>query len=262
MPMPQVPVLTSGSYELQVRMREEQEWAGSSVNYADIRYAMNGVHLRGLPGESPLIGEAAEDEEVRNGQIYSNNGVAVGGGITSTLLGNSRTSVGNQIGNRPQYVGNLLETAKGAISIAGEISASNDVDFYMLEIDQQDIVRGLNGGNASVVFDMDYADGLNRPDTSLNIFREVTSQFGTQYQLVYSSDSSNIAEDQGRPLTISDVQALSRGSMGTKDPVYRSGCLSRRYLLGWCLVGSLPTAHALDQSFYRDSPSLHSSNSR
>ncbi|MEZ6078170.1 MAG: hypothetical protein R3C56_21595 [Pirellulaceae bacterium] len=45
----------------------------------------------------------------------------------------------------------------------------------------------MNGGNASVVFDMDYADGLNRPDTSLNIFREVNSPlFGTQYQLVYS----------------------------------------------------------------------------
>ncbi|MEZ6078171.1 MAG: hypothetical protein R3C56_21600 [Pirellulaceae bacterium] len=79
--------MTSGSYQLQVRPREEQEWAGSSINYADIRYAMNGVHLRGLPGESPLIGEAAEDESVRNGQIYANNGVATGGGVTTSGFG-------------------------------------------------------------------------------------------------------------------------------------------------------------------------------
>ncbi len=56
-----------------MRLREAQEWAGSTVSYADIRYAMNGVHLRGIPGESPLIGEAAEDEAVRNGDAFANN---------------------------------------------------------------------------------------------------------------------------------------------------------------------------------------------
>ena len=114
-----------------------------------------------------------------------------------------RTSIGNQVGNRPQYVGNLLDTAKGAISVAGNISSNSDVDFYVLDINQQDIVGNMIGGNASVVFDMDYADGLNRPDTSLNIFEEVPSRFGIQYRLVYSSDASNIADDQGRPLSIS-----------------------------------------------------------
>src|SRR5690606_32163228 len=149
--------LTSGAYQLQVRLREQQEWAGSSINYADIRYAMNGVHLRGLPGESPLIGEAAEDEAVRNGNVYSNNGVATGDGISfgnfgsgGGTIGNAR--VGSQLGNRPQYVGNLLETAKGAISVAGNISSNSDVDFYMLEINQNDIVGNMSGGHASVVF--------------------------------------------------------------------------------------------------------------
>lgn len=207
--------LTSGAYQLQVRLREAQEWAGSTVNYADIRYATNAVHLRGLPGESPLIGEAGEDENVRNGSIYSNNGVATGNGVSNSFF--SFANVDKQIGNRPQYVGNLLSTAKGAISIAGNLSSNRDVDFYALEISQKDIVGSLNGGNASVVFDMDYADGLNRPDTSLNIFREEFSQFGTQYRLIYSSDSSNISDDQGRPLSITDVEQLSRGSTGKGD---------------------------------------------
>ncbi len=232
--------LTAGTYELQVRMREAQEWAGSTVNYADIRYAMNGVHLRGLPSESPLIGEAAEDESVRNGQTYANNGVATGGGVTSSsffgtpgvsFLGAAR--VNQQVGNRPQFVGNLLSTAKGAISVAGNISSNRDVDFYMLQIDQQDIVGSLFGGNASVVFDMDYADGLSRPDTSINIFREESSQFGNQYRLIFSSDSSNIADDLGRPLSITDVEDLSRGSVGTKDPYIGPVALPEgNYLVG------------------------------
>ena len=244
--------LTSGAYQLQVRLREQQEWAGSSVNYTDIRYAMNGVHLRGLPGESPLIGEAAEDEGVRNGQIYSNNGVATGGGITNNFgggfVGNAR--VGNQLGNRPQYVGNLLETAKGAISVAGNISSNSDVDFYMLEINQKDIVGSMAGGYASVVFDMDYADGLNRPDTSLNIFRERFSPlFGIQYELVYSSDSSNIADDQGRPLTITDVQDLSRGSMGTKDPFIGPIALAEgRYVVGISSAAYQPRTRLINPS--------------
>lgn len=253
--------LTSGSYQLQVRLREEQEWAGSSINYADIRYAMNGVHLRGLPGESPLIGEAAEDESVRNGQFYANNDVATGGGVTTGGFGGGffgRANVDKQIGNRPQYVGNLLDSAKGAISVAGNISSSTDVDFYMLEINQKDIVGSMNGGNASVVFDMDYADGLNRPDTSLNIFREVYSPlFGTQYQLVYSSDSSNIADDQGRPLTITDVQDLSRGSVGTKDPYIGPVALPQgTYLVGVSSAAYQPRAGLDGSSTYAPIPSI------
>ncbi|MCA9132998.1 MAG: hypothetical protein KDA45_07575, partial [Planctomycetales bacterium] len=206
--------LSSGAYQVQVRLREQQEWAGSTINYADIRYAMNGVHLRGLPGESPLVGEAAEDESVRNGRSYSNNGVASGNGIGEGFVSGS---VDRQIGNRPQYVGNLLNSAKGAISIAGEIASSQDVDFYMLEINQEDLVGNLAGGYAPVVFDLDYADGLNRPDTSLNIFREESTQVGVQYRLIYTNDSSNVADDQGRPLTVNDMVDMSRGSLGTGD---------------------------------------------
>ncbi len=239
--------LTSGSYQLQVRLQEAQEWAGSTINYADIRYAMNGVHLRGLPGESPLIGEAAEDEAVGQGAQFANNGVATGNGVTNNFF--TFANVDRQIGNRPQYVGNILETAKGAISVAGNISSNRDVDFYMLSIDQQDLVGGLFGGHASVVFDLDYADGLNRPDTSLNIFQEEPSQFGTQYRLIYSSDSSNIADDQGRPLSISDVADLSRGSVGTKDPYIGPIALPEgNYLVGISSAAYQPRTRIINPS--------------
>ena len=195
--------LSTGSYQVQLRLREQQEYAGSLVSFADIRYTMNGVHLRGMPSTSPLIGEAAEDESVRNGDQFANNGTAVG-----------RV----QTGSRPQYLGNILKTANGGISLAGSLSSAADVDFYRLDIRPEDLVGDLNGGFASVVFDIDYADGLNRRDTSINIFQEETSfRFGTQYRLVYSGDSSNIADDQARPLLVNDVTDLSRGSVGTKD---------------------------------------------
>jgi hypothetical protein len=212
--------LSSGSYELQVRLREAQEFAGSTVNYTDIRYATNGVRLRGLPGESPLIGEAAEDESVRNGASFANNDTAIGNGIQTGFGGGFFFgNIERQIGNRPQYLGNILDTAKGGFSVAGSLSTLRDVDFYAFQVNQDDIVGSLAGGHASVTFDMDYADGLNRPDTSINIFIEEPSlRFGTQYRLVYSSDSSNIADDQGRPLSIADVADLSRGSTGTADP--------------------------------------------
>lgn len=214
--------LTQGSYQVQVRLREAQEFAGSSVNFADIRYAMNGVHLRGLPSESPLMGEVAEDESAATGTFFPDNSVAIGNGFGfggGSFFGNPNFGT-PQTGIRPQYIGNILDTAKGAISVAGNISNASDLDFYMLEVTQKDLVRTASGGRASVVFDLDYADGFNRPDTSLNIFKQEPSNNplgGPQYRLVYTADSSNIAEDQPRPLSITDVEDLSRGSAGTRD---------------------------------------------
>ena len=213
--------LTKGAYQVQVRLREQQEFAGSTIDFADIRYAMNGVHLTGLPGTSPLMGEVQEDESVGQGQFNSNNGTAVGQ---------------TQTGNRPQYIGNILETAKGAISVGGTLSSNFDVDFYRMTISQQDVVNSMAGGYVPVVFDMDYADGMNRPDTSINIFKEEPSVRGfnvKQYRLIYSGDGSNIADDQRRPLTVTDVEDLSRGSLGTKDAYIGPVALAQgTYLIG------------------------------
>ncbi|MBX3420874.1 MAG: tandem-95 repeat protein [Pirellulaceae bacterium] len=231
--------LSAGAYQVQVRLREAQEWAGSTVNYADIRYAMNGVHLRGMPGESPLIGEAIEDESVdsdgslttKSGATTANNGVATGNGRLpgfGNFIGVPQFGDA-EIGNRPQYLGNILSTAKGAISVAGNLSNSFDLDFYMFEVRPENLVAGQSGGYAPVVFDIDYADGLNRPDVTLNIFQQETSAFVAnsliassaqrfQYRLIYTSGDSQVADDQPRPLAGNDLQDLSRGSAGARDP--------------------------------------------
>ncbi|GIX00191.1 MAG: hypothetical protein KatS3mg111_3523 [Pirellulaceae bacterium] len=214
--------LSDGSYMVQVRLREEQEFAGSTVSYADIRYAMNGIRVVGLPGTSPLMGEIAEDESAGNafpgsGQTYANNDSAQGLSPVGPLFG---TPFERQTGARPQYIGNILETALGGISVAGTISSTQDVDFYRLDISQEDVINSV-GGMVPIVIDVDYADGFNRADTSINIFQEESSTtfFGeSQYRLIYSGDGSNIAEDQARPLAGTDQHDLSRGSAGTKDP--------------------------------------------
>ncbi len=245
--------LSSGSYQVQVRLREQQEFAGSTVNFADIRYAMNGVHLRGLPGESPLVGEVQEDESVRNGQFFANNDVAIGNGFGNGFGGSffGNPQFGDpQVGNRPQYIGNILKTSKGAISVGGTLSSANDVDFYMLDVRQEDLVTNSFGQSfAPVVFDMDYADGLNRPDTSINIFLEEPSDNpfqDVQYRLIYTSDSSNIADDQARPLSITDMEDLSRGSAGTRDGFIGPVALQQgRYLVGISSAAMQPRTRVL-----------------
>ena len=51
--------LSEGGYRLQVRMQQTDEVAGSTIRYADIRYAVNGIEAIGLPGHSPLLGRSS-----------------------------------------------------------------------------------------------------------------------------------------------------------------------------------------------------------
>lgn len=357
--------LTSGTYEVQVRTREAQEFPGSSIEYADIRYATNGVFISGLPAHSPLLGEAQENE-------------SAGGSFNNDV--NSLNNVGNggALGNRDQYVGNLLSTDRGVLSIGGELASTLDLDFYRFDVaysnlntvratvvdaEPNDSIGGaqnlddenwtttpnpniqnsttrphvtINGtgdgsydyysftvttpgatatfdidgasfdtelflfdtagnllaenddsfltdagsssgldsfinftfplpgvyvigvarfpssagaggiipGNeirigdsylmhvsvdgkatasaatvgAPVVFDIDYADGLNRADTSLSVFSVGGALGAETYTLVYYGTDSNIADDQRGPLSLTDLQDFSRGSVGNKDP--------------------------------------------
>ncbi len=50
----------AGKYQLQVRLQQVDEFPGSTVQYADIRFAQTGIDVRGLPNRSPLVGEAGE----------------------------------------------------------------------------------------------------------------------------------------------------------------------------------------------------------
>ena len=61
--------LTGGHYRMQLRLTEEQAFPGSLVRFADIRYANHGIHAQGLMSNSPLLGEAQENE-VAAGALY------------------------------------------------------------------------------------------------------------------------------------------------------------------------------------------------
>ena len=177
--------LSRGSYQLQVRLGEEQEYPGSSSMYADIRYARTGIALRGVPRHSPILGETAENEGVGTGP---NNGVFA----------------------NAQHLGNLLQTDRQTISLAGRIVVPGGIDWYSFDIDYQLLETPL-AEYFSTVFDIDYADGIGRADLSLNVFN-------ANGNLIYTSGDSNITDDRSTSLSSANNFDLSRGSTGTLDP--------------------------------------------
>ena len=206
--------LTSGSYEVQVRAREAQENPGSSVQYADIRYATNGIQLKGLPKHSPLLGEFQEDESSVGGTASNND-------VTGTNVNNGGTLI-----SRDQYLGNLLSTDRATISVGGNLASAGDLDFYRFQVGYNNLLVNNPALTAPVVFDIDYADGLNRADTSLSVFRVSGFAGNETYQLVLYTEDSNIADDQRRPLSLTDLEDFSRGSVGTKDPFIGTAALA------------------------------------
>ncbi|MCA9155854.1 MAG: PPC domain-containing protein, partial [Planctomycetales bacterium] len=187
--------LTSGPYEMQIRTREADEFPGSTVRFADIRYAMTGIEVIGLPAHSPLLGEAAEDE------------------VTDGFLANNDSFFPNAItpGQRPQILGNLFDTDRAVLSVAGELSSRGDIDFYEVSLDYVNLDAQSPVSHGSMVFDVDYADSLVRPNSSVYVF-------DSSGQLLLVGRDSNIAEDRPGPLNGSDLADLSRGSVGPGDP--------------------------------------------
>lgn len=178
---------TTGRYQLQVRLREMDEWGGSSVRYADIRYATTGIEVLGMPAHSPLLGEAIEP--LQAGVDTNNN---IGGAVD---------------------LGNFSNTDRAALSIAGELATANDVDWYRFDI-QIDSIQGSGlAQHLATIIDIDYADGLARPNTSFWLY--YNSPNGVQ--LVAAGTDSNIADDRSAPLNGSDMDDLSRGSVGFLD---------------------------------------------
>ena len=175
---------SSGHYQLQIRLQQRDEFPGSTVQFADLRFAGTAIDVRGLPRRSPFLGEAAE--------------------IPS----------GNQQLEFAQPLINLLGSDMAALSIAGSLASSSDVDFYRFDIQHEGIqvIPGANDdpGTVAVVFDIDFADGLVRPDTTLAVFDAAGN-------LIFVGRESNIEDDlpTGPGLGTDD---LSRGSFGTNDP--------------------------------------------
>ena len=163
-----------GLYEMQIRLKQGDEFAGSTVRHADIRYAQTGIQTRGLPFHSPLIGE----------------GGSTGGTIN---------------------LGNLAENDRGTISIAGQLAGPGAVNVYAFSLSRADIQSGGNATSISATFDIDFADALARPNTALALYRVAG---GNRTLIGYAGDSNIVADQssplEGADLT--DLSRGSVGS--------------------------------------------------
>ena len=186
--------LTTGVYQLQIRVGELDEIPGTGVQFAEVRYATNGIEIFGQPAHSPLIGDVAEVESVDDPPADRND-----------------------VFQNAQEIGNVLSTERGSISIAGTLDGDPvfddpfvpDVDWYRMELDWTHVQSVYD--LTSLVIDVDYADGLAGPDTSIFVYNE-------DGVLVLVSHDSNITDDLPQPLGGSDQEDTTRGSFGTRDP--------------------------------------------
>lgn len=185
--------LSEGSYQLQVRLQEADEHAGTQIRLADVRFANNGLQIIGQPLHSPLLGEDYEipgdNDSLANAQPLGYYGNANGG------------------------ASGPLQSDRLAKSFAGAISSGTDVDWYRFDINYENLTRGPNDPPLyfSTVFDLDYADGFARADMALYVFNQAG-------ELIYVGGDSNIADDLPGLATGNNTNDLSRGSAGTQDP--------------------------------------------
>jgi hypothetical protein len=186
-----------GVYQLNMRLREQELFPGSMIQYADIRRATTGVVVDGQLIHSPLLGES-EEVEIANDTI-----------------------------DAAQDLGNLFNTDMATLSIAGDVSGAADVDWYKFDLiydsthGEDELLFGQQYETryASVVLDLDYADGLGGADTSISLFRRVGGTDAAPIvELINIGENSNISDDQAKPLSGVDTQDLARGSVGGEDP--------------------------------------------
>lgn len=281
--------LTQGNYQLQIRTRQTYENPGSTISYSNIRYATNGIEVRGMPGHSPLVGTASTTQVVENGTAQGStaannivlragapaiNGVFNGDQIniiSGTGAGQSRTitayngttataTVNSAWATRPDNtsvyaingvlttsfanplnMGNLLESDGSNLSAAGNLTASDQVDWYQFDLNYNliEAIAGTNGGAKSfpTILHVGYADGLSRANTTISVFDST----GT---LIFVGRDSDIADENT--------------SFGTHDPYIGSAELptgvpgggtnpTTRYYVAISSSDQLPTA--LDATF-------------
>ena len=188
--------LSSGAYSMQIRLNELDEVAGSMIQYAFIDYATTGITVVGQPTHSFLGGETTEVETVH---------------LQNDSIGTA------------ENIGNLLQSERGTISVSGYMHENLtpvtsptrnldwDEDYYRFEVAAQEI-QSDDVLNWPVVIDLDWADGLGRANLNLGIY-------DAGGNLIYWSSDSNVADDRPRPAVDNQVEDLSRGSVGTSDPL-------------------------------------------
>ncbi|MGB1925201.1 MAG: peptidase, partial [Rubripirellula sp.] len=208
--------ITGGHYQMQLRLTEEQAFPGSLVRFADIRYANHGIHAQGLMSNSPLLGEARENEVAVQAEFSPNIPLLPSSGYQAY----NNVPVGSSVGSGAQYLGNLSSSQRGVLSVGGTLGnpgdyTADDIDFYQIDVD----------GSQSVVFDIDFADGFNRYDTNISIFydEDGAPQAGdlanSAPRLIFFGSASNVLEDLPSALGAnSELEQLVRGSLTNNDP--------------------------------------------
>ena len=209
---------TSGQYTLGIRLREADEVSGSTVQFADIRFATNAINVTGAPLHSPLTADAQESLDFTTIVDPTPENPESGDEFV-------QESANNRLGFVPadvDQIGNLLTSDRGSLLVTGEIGNINvtdadirleDVDVYQVDLFTQQIepdVFDSENRFVPVTFDIDYADGLGRVNTSISVY----NSFG---QLILHSRDSNIADDVGRPLEGVDSTNLAGGSAAVLD---------------------------------------------
>ncbi len=234
---------SSGAYQLNIGLQEAPLPPGSSVQYANIRYATNGITVQGLPANSPLIANAGE---VTNGSSSTDASSAA----QTSPLGTA------------QNVGNVAASSQDSISVSGSLtpSATNpnlstQVDWYQFTVNYN-LVQLLQGSTPAdrtfaAMFDVDYASGLQRADTTISVY----NSSGT---LIYVGRNSDVADDQQPPNSTTPI-SLTAGSLGTQDPFIgtvqipagEQGGTSETYYVAVSSSAALP--QALDGTFSANS---------
>ncbi|GAA4448800.1 tandem-95 repeat protein [Novipirellula rosea] len=210
---------SAGQYQLSLRLREADEVAGSTVQLADIRYATNAITLAGAPLHSPLTGDATD--KLRNGAALFDPTPNSPNSGDEFIPEDAQNRLGFNFG-QADPLGNLLSTDRGSLVVSGMIGnipdinqlvRMEDVDVYQVDLQAQQIAPDVFDSEnrfVTTTFDVDYADGLGRVNTSLSVY-------DSQGRLILHSRDSNIADDTGRPLKGDDATNLTGGSVGTLD---------------------------------------------
>ncbi|MGB7347734.1 MAG: hypothetical protein WBD20_26155, partial [Pirellulaceae bacterium] len=210
--------ITKGQYTLSVRLREADETVGSTVQFADIRFATNAINVSSAPLHSPLTADAQERLNFTTIIDPTPNNPQSGDEFTQE---NANNRLGFTAADADS-IGNLLTTDRGSLLVTGEIGNINsidadirleDVDVYRVDLFAQQLepdVFDSENRFVTTTFDIDYADGLGRANTSLAVY-DATGR------LILHSRDSNIADDVGRPLKGVDSANLAAGSAAVLD---------------------------------------------
>jgi hypothetical protein len=178
--------LTSGRYQLNIRLRQMDEVPGSQIRYSNINYATIGIDVQGLPLHSYLAGESTA------AQSSGNNSFATA-----------------------QDLGNLLTADRNTISVSGSLAGTTDVQWFKFNLDY-DLIQSIGGFSDAdktwaTLFDFDYSDGLARPDATISVFDSTGA-------LIFVSRDGQVEADQPQAGQGVDFDDMSRGSAGVLDP--------------------------------------------